>query len=718
MSKRNRLAMVFIGVSVCFAALIFRLMWIQLVRGGELSQKAMDIRTRDEVLEPVRGIIYDRNHNELVTNAPVKSVYANPDIFSVKAGEGVDETQYKEMVMKEIASALQLDEAGTVKTLSSGQQFAWLKRRVDYDTCLKLEGIINQYKVTGIGFVDGTRRFYPQGGMAAHLLGFVGIDPSARSGIEKSYDQELSGIPGRLVAETDAGGRVLPQTRSEYIPPVPGNNLVLTIDSTIQHYVERELDNLEEKYKPSRALILVMDPATGEVLAMGARPSFDPANYSQYPQSVWNSDPLLQYNYEPGSTLKMFVAAMALEEGVVSEDTRFSDPGYIVVSGRRIKCWYAPGHGDQSFAEGVQNSCNPVFISTGLKAGKSLYYKYITGFGFGSPTGIDLPGEESGLMIPEEKATTLDLATMSIGQSIAVTPIQLVTAMSALANGGQLMKPHLVRAVEDSSGNVVKSFEPQVVRQVVSKNTADRVTRLLERVVMLGSGKRAYVDGYSVAGKTGTAEIPDPEGYKANLYVSSFAGFVPSDNPRLAILVVLAEAKGPSYYGGEIAAPVFRAVARDSLHYLNVPENPDLPRPKITVEDEVKPVPEGGGTTRVPDLTGFPVEEARQFLVDCGLSPSVSGKGLVSGQNPAGGSVVRRGATVGIRASATSGTPAAVTVPDMRGLTIKRAGTVLQRLGLNFNPSGTGIASGQTPGPGEKVPPGTAINVRFTPPKE
>ena len=723
---RKRLAIIFMVLVVCFVGLLFRLSWLQLVRGGDLSHMAEKRRAKDEIVEAKRGSIYDRNHIELVGSSPVKSIYINPDIFSFKVSvePGEDKTE-KEKVLREriigqIAATLGLNEAA-VKIFDSGQRYAWLKRSVDYDTCKKVEDIIKEYKISGIGFEEGTTRSYPQGSMASHVLGFMGLDPSARGGLEKTYDRELAGNPGHLVTESDAQGRELPLTKSGFVPPVPGKNLILTIDQTIQYYVERELDKAVEMYQPGKAVIIVMDPSNMEILAMGSRPGYEPASYSSFPQQVWDFNPALRYNYEPGSTLKMFVAAMALEEGKVSEGDTFYDPGYIMVSKRKINCWDQVGHGAETFAEGVQNSCNPVFITTGLRAGKELMYKYLKGFGFGQQTGVDLPGEDVGLVIPEERVTDLDLATMSIGQSIAVTPIQLITAVSTLANGGTLIKPHLVRGLEDPVTGEVTSTGPQPVRQVISKGTAQRMSGLLQKVILEGSGKKAYVEGYTVAGKTGTAQIPGQRGYEEGKYVASFAGFAPADNPRIAVLVMIAEPKGGHYYGSEVAAPIFQTVARETLHYLNVPENPDLPGPKAEVNEEVKtPVPEADKKVHVPNVVGYPVEDARVFLEERGLSPSLSGKdGLVVEQKPAGGSLAPRGAAVSLKIAAAGVQSAAqeVIVPDLTGLTIRRAGSMLQQLGLNFSLSGSGYAVNQKPLPGRRAARGALVTVEFGPTK-
>lgn len=723
-SIKKRLATIVLLITVAFIGILFRLSWVQLVQGEELHMKAVDVRARDEVLEPQRGTIYDRNHIELVGNSPVKSIYANPDVFSVRVkveeGENKQEKEKaaKEKVSREIAFILGLDEADTIRTLSSKQSFAWLKHKVDYEVSEKLGNILQENRVSGIGFVDGTRRAYPQGTMAAHLLGFVGMDISARGGIEKSYDVELSGVPGRVITETDARGRELPQTRSQYIPPIPGNNLVLTIDRTIQYYVERELDKIEEKYNPGRAVIIVTDPMTGGVLAMGSRPSFDPLKYNQYPQSAYDSNPAVHYNYEPGSTVKMLVAAVALEEGVVREGDRYYCPGYIKIKDRRINCWETSGHGAQTFSEGIKNSCNIVFIQAGLKIGKALLYKYLIAFGFGQRTGVDLPGEEVGLLIAGDKASELDLATMSIGQSIAVTPLQLITAVSSLANGGYIMRPHLVRSVENPETKDVKNTEPQVVRQIISQGTSEQVKRLLQRVVLEGSGKKAGFQGYAVAGKTGTAQVPGQGGYAEGKYVSSFVGFVPADKPMITVLVLVAEPKGGKYYGGDVAAPVFQTVARDTMYYLGAPENPDLPGPEGNQEANKKQDPSINDVMiRVPSVIGFPVEEAVKSLGEVGLKYYLGSgiQGLVIEQVPAGDSYGNKGTVVNLKTAALNSNNHSddVLVPDLKRLTIRRAGSILDQLELTIRPVGSGVAVTQNPGPGKRVPKGTLVTVEF-----
>jgi len=695
---RKRITGLFLIFMAVLSGLILRLAWIQLVEGSELQEQAMEARLRDVPVEAKRGAIYDRNGQELATSVSVDSVFAFPP--------QIDDPR---ATAEKIAAALGMDEEEVYQKLSRKVGFVWIKRRVDFESARKLKAL----KLSGVDLVEESKRFYRQEGLAAHVLGFAGDDNQGLIGVESAYDQELKGIPGRIVIEKDAVGRNIPGALHKLIPPVPGHNLILTIDRTIQFFVERELDKIVDTYHPKNAVIIVMNPKTGEILALGNRPAFNPGDtpWNKYPRSVWDQDPAIWYNYEPGSSFKIITAAAALEEGTVKPGDRFYDPGYVKVADRSIRCWYDGGHGAQSFEEVVQNSCNPGFVSVGLNLGKERFYKYIRAFGFGEKTDISLPGEEVGIVIPEKEATDLNIATMSIGQSIAVTPIQLLTAASAVANGGVLLKPVLVKAIQDRNGKVVKEFQPEPVRQVISNNTARLMMSLLTNVVVKGTGKNAFVDGYGAAGKTGTAQVVGPGGYVEGKYVSSFVGFSPADDPQLAILVMVAEPQGGIYFGSQVAAPSFKAIAQDSLRYMMAPERAGLEKPKSPFVFE-EPVLKA----TVPDVVHFPLEDARKILSRNGFKVQTSGRGdVVGSQVPKGGAVVAGGATVVLALQPQAG---AVAVPDLRGLTIKEAGALLEKLGLHLNPAGTGLAAGQQVAPGKKVAKGTVITVEFKPPDE
>lgn len=683
---------------VVFSGLIFRLGWLQLVEGDRLRDEALEVRMRDVPVEAKRGTIYDRNNNELVTSVSVDSAYAFPPQILDKR-DAADK----------IALALGMDKEEVYKKLTDNVGFVWLKRRIDYDSAQRLKSLA----ISGVELVEENRRFYHQESLAAHVLGFSGDDNQGLTGVESVYDKELRGVPGRIVIEKDAVGRNIPEALHKLIPPVPGQNLVLTIDQTIQFFVERELDKIVETHKPKLAVIIVMNPKTGEILAMGNRPTYNPGDWRNSPQSVWDHNPSIWYNYEPGSTYKIITAAAALEEGAVRPGDTFYDPGFIKVADRTINCWYDGGHGSQTFEEVCQNSCNPGFITVGLRLGKEKFYKYINAFGFGQKTGINLPGEEIGIEIPESEATELNIATMSIGQSIAVTPLQLISAASAVANGGVLLKPTLVKAITDADGQVVKEFKPEPVRQVISKNTSQTLMRLLTNVVSKGTGRNAFVEGYGAAGKTGTAQVVEAGGYADGKYVASFAGFAPADDPQIAVLVMVAEPTGAMYFGSQVAAPAFRAIALDTLRYLRVPERPGLEKPKLPYVFE-QPIEK----VNMPNVVNYPVEEAKKYLTNAGFVVQTAGEGeIVCKQTPQGGAVVSNGSVVVLELQPYDiGAAEEITVPDLTGLSIKEAGSILEKLGLYLNPAGTGFAAGQQEKPGTKVRRGTTINVEFQPP--
>ena len=682
--------------------LIFRLAWLQLVEGDRLREEAMEARMRDVPVEARRGSVFDRNGNELVTSVSVDSAFAFPPQIKEE-----DCRPYAE----KIAAVLKMDPEEVYKKLSQRAGFVWLKRRMDYDSAQKLKELIKNDKLNGIDLVEENKRFYRQDTMAAHILGFSGDDNQGLTGIEGVFDQELRGVPGRIIVEKDAVGGNIPEAVHKLIPPIQGNNLVLTVDQNIQFFVERELDRIVDAHHPKLAVIIVTNPKTGEILALGNRPTYQPGDWQKYPQAVWDHNPAVWYNYEPGSTFKIITAAAALEEGAVRPGDTFYDPGFIKVADRTIRCWYDGGHGSQTFEEVAMNSCNPGFITVGLRLGKEKFYKYVHAFGFGQVTGLGLPGEEAGIEIPEKEATELNIATMSIGQSIAVTPIQLLTATSAVANGGQLLKPYLVKAVTGPDGKVIKEFKPELVRQVVSRNTSQVLMGLLTNVVSKGTGKNAFVDGYGAAGKMGTAQVVEAGGYADGKYVASFMGFAPADDPRIAVLVMVAEPNGGSYFGSQVAAPAFKAIAEDTLHYLKVPERPGVERPKKLFEVEEKKV-----RAPVPNVAYYPLENARNILKNAGFVAQVRGFGsIVGNQVPKGGAEVLSGTTV-ILELIESGPGGVVPVPDLKGLTMKEAASVLDQIGLALNPSGTGFATGQKVAPGTKVPKGTGIGVDFSPP--
>ena len=406
------------------------------------------------------------------------------------------------------------------------------------------------------------QRFYPERCLGSHILGFTGVDSQGLDGIEWIYDKYLKGTPGRIVSEKDALSRRLPFGTDRYIPPKNGLDVVLTIDKIIQHIAERELERTLAEHKAKKGTIIVMDPSTGEILALTNKPDYDPNNYSTYPQSLWRNAAISDV-YEPGSTFKIVTASAALEEGVVRPEDRFHDPGYVIVSGVRIGCWFHGGHGSQTFVQVVENSCNPGFVDIGMKLGKDRFLKYIKGFGFGKTTGIDLPGEARGILEPANIGP-VELATISFGQGISVTPVSSFQHLP-IANDGKFVQPHVAKAIVDQDGSILHKLTPDFSRQVISYDTAQEMKNILESVVTNGTGGRGKIEGYRVAGKTGTAEK-----YVPGKYVVSFMGFAPVEDPKLAILVIVDEPEGGLIYGGTIAGPAFQKVMADSLNYLGI----------------------------------------------------------------------------------------------------------------------------------------------------
>ncbi|WP_148134302.1 stage V sporulation protein D [Candidatus Formimonas warabiya] len=700
---RRRIACLFFGAIAVFFLLLLRLAYLQFALGSELQLKAEQLRMREIPIAAKRGTIYDRNHKKLAVSVSADSVYALPPEVKYSGKE--------EDIAKQLSPILGIPQDQILKKITAARSFEWLQRKVDFAKAQK----IKQLDLPGIKVVEESQRFYPKDTLASHVLGFAGVDNQGLEGIEITRDAELKGVPGNIVIEYDAKGRELPGAVHKYNPPVDGNSLVLTIDETIQYFAERELDKaMNGPSKPKSATIIVMQPKTGEILALANRPTYDSNNYAKFDPQTWRNI-AVSNTYEPGSTFKIITTAAALEEGVVKPDDRFYDPGYIVVGDRRIRCWrYYNPHGSESFREVIQNSCNPGFVEVGLRLEnkeKGIFYKYIKAFGIGATTSLGLPGEAPGIMIPEKDLKPINIATISIGQSIAVTPLQIITAASAVANGGVLMEPQIVREVVDANNKVIKGFQPKPVRRVISEQTAQVERELLEGVVSQGTGRNGYVPGYRVGGKTGTAQKPGPGGYQQGKYVASFLGMAPVNDPQLVVLVILDEPQGYPYQGGQIAAPVFKAVMEDSLRYLGVvaqyaPGEEDAQGPEATVK-----------MVTVPEVINLSAEEATKVLKLEGLKVEIKGTGkVVTEQTPAGLAKVKEGSTVLLRLGTADKSliPGTVTVPDLTGKRIREVADLLGAMGLKLDPEGRGAVVRQEPIPGSKIKAGDAVKVYFS----
>jgi len=690
---KKRVGSLFLMCATVTLFLIGRLFWVQVAKNEHYRKLALDQRLYPVPVDARRGTIRDVKGRELAVSVSADAVYAIP--------ADIDDPLE---TAKQVSRILGLDAETVRKKLSEPQATVWIDRRVDPEKAASLRKL----NLRGIGFAERGQRFYPKDKLAAHVLGIVGIDNQGLEGIEVQYDSFLQGTRGQVRSERDATGKEIPGGVTEFIPPVDGNDLYLTIDEVIQYIVERELDKGMAELKAKRGMILAMDPKTGAVLAMASRPAYNPNRYFEESDSL-RRNPIVSDAYEPGSTFKIVTAAAALEEGVVRPDDTFFDPGFIKVGDRHLRCWLAGGHGSQTFTEATENSCNVVFATLGARLGQERFYKYIQAFGFGSPLGIDYPGEATGLLQRPKSVGPVELANISFGQGISVTPIQLLSALSAIANGGTLMRPQLVSKIVDPEGFVVKEFKEDPIRQVISKDTSKELSLILESVVVNGSGFRAKVPGYRVAGKTGTAEKPEKGGY-SDKRVASFLGFAPVEDPKIAIIVIWDEPDVGTSYGGVVAAPTFQAILKDVLRYMEIP--PSMPPEEKEQSQESQQV-------IVPNLIGRNLDDAARLLVaQFGLDVSTKGQGVrVVHQIPAPQAKVTRGTTVILYLDQPESynVEGEVIVPNVIGKTMKDVAVILSDLGLRMEAEGTGVAKSSQPQHGTSIKRGAVVQVRFEP---
>lgn len=725
-TNRKRLLLLLLGFAVGFLSLTVRLGYIQLVWGKELQAKAVDQWTRDLDVYPKRGEIRDRNGTILAQSGSADSIAVRPT-----------QIEDPEKAAAELAPILELDYEELYKKLSdTSNSFVWIKRQVPRDVANQVRAL----NIKGIDFTEEPKRYYPNGNLASHVLGFTMKYAEAeeglkgQEGIELYYDKYLKGYPGKIVMETDARGREMPDNVDRYIPPIDGLNLVLTIDSVIQHFTEKAVADAMEKYNAKKVYAIVMDPNTGEILAMANKPDFDPNDpprelgYEEMQNYIKNF--AAKDNLDPGSTFKIITASAALDSGAMSINSSFDCPGYRIVDGQRIRCWKAGGHGHQDFTEVVQNSCNPAFMDMALKMGTDKFYEYIYNFGFGQKTGIDILGEAQGILIPQEAVKVVDLARIGFGQSISITPLQLITAASAVINGGNLMRPHIAKAftetyIDEETGNenekVIKSFTPQKVRQVISPETSEIMREILKSVVEEGSGTNAYIPGYRVGGKTGTAQKYGEDGkILEGKHVASFLGFAPADDPQVIVYFAVDEPQVAVDFGSVVAAPYVKMILEDTLPYLGV--EPVFDEETVEQSKEVT----------VPDVIGKSLEEATKVIKEAGLQYLAEQTGtVVKDQMPKPGAEVMVNTTVllymkqeaaeGEQSSDMSGQDnqeGKIIVPSVIGKSIREANNILVSSGLRIRLEGSGIAISQDPPAGSYVEPDTEVTVQFGMPPE
>ncbi|MED3646124.1 stage V sporulation protein D [Halalkalibacterium halodurans] len=624
---RRRLIFVLLVGLAAFLIIMLRLGYVQFALGDWLTGQAQDSWSRDVPFEAKRGEITDRNDVVLATNVSAPSILVVPR--QVK-----DPTETAE----KLANVLQMDRQKAYELITKRESIVRLNpegRKISKDKANE----VRKLRLPGVYIAEDSKRHYPFGSYLSHVLGFAGIDNQGLTGLELYYDEQLKGEKGHVSFFSDAKGQRLPNLADEYTAPINGLNLRLTIDSRVQTIIERELDIAEATYSPDGAIAIAMNPNTGEILGMSSRPHYNPENFREVPPEVYNQNKPIWMQYEPGSTFKIITLAAALEENEVDlTNDRFHDPGFIEVAGHRLRCWKKGGHGSQTFLEVVENSCNPGFVVLGERLGKDRLFDYIEAFGFGQKTGIDLQGEAKGIIFNRDRIGPLEQATTAFGQGVSVTPIQQVAAVSAAVNGGYLYEPYVAKDwVDPYTGEVVESSAPKMRRQIISEETSKEVRYALESVVARGTGQGAFVDGYRVGGKTGTAQKAKDGRYLENNHIVSFIGFAPADDPQIVVYVAIDNPKDTVQFGGVVAAPIVGKIIGDSLQALGIEkrENQIEKEPKWNDEPLVE----------VPDLVGRTKRDLHESYYE--LKIDADGKGdVVVAQAPEPGTKVAVGSTI------------------------------------------------------------------------
>ncbi|MFD2656260.1 stage V sporulation protein D [Gracilibacillus thailandensis] len=625
---QRRIVTVFLFALIIMAVIVIRLGYVQFIWSDFLIAEAEDLWSRDIVFEPERGKIIDTNEEVLAENVSAPTVMVVPR-----------QVTEAEQTARQLANVLDMSYEDVLEAIHKNERIVILQpegRKISEEKAMAVQML----DLEGIYIAEDSIRHYPNGAYLSHVLGFSGIDNQGLTGLELMYEEMLSGTEGSLSFYSDAKGKRMPQMADKYTPPEDGYDLQLTIDSRVQTIMERELDIAEEKYNPDGAIAIAVNPKDGSILGMSSRPNFDPANYQDISAEVYNRNLPIWSTYEPGSTFKIITLAAALEEGLVDlENDEYVDDGDIEVGGTHLHCWKSGGHGHQTFLEVVQNSCNPGFIVLGQKLGKERLFSYIEDFGFGQKTGIDLQGEATGILFDLDNVGPVELATTAFGQGVSVTPIQQVMAVSAAVNGGYLYEPYVAKAFLDPvTGEAVNTTEPVLKNRIISADTSKEVREALESVVALGTGRSAYVDGYRVGGKTGTAQKVGEDGkYMENNHIVSFIGFAPADDPEIVVYVAVDNPKDVVQFGGVVAAPIVGTIIEDSLRALGVPRQDDGIE-KDYQWPESPPV-------EVPDLVGLNKSELQQYLVS--LEVDVVGEGdYIIDQAPAAGEKVQEGSKI------------------------------------------------------------------------
>lgn len=695
---RKRVLTLLVLLIFLFGVLVCRIAYLTTARSAELTSRGVRQWTRE-------GTVYARRGNILDTNGQTLVMSATAYIVSVEPGKLQDVQAFA----RAISPILGLSEEKVAEKASQrGKSSVTLKRQVSRETADQLRQL-KQSKdaetaaaASALLFDEDVRRVYLRGAFLTQTLGLVNVDGVGQSGLEQQYETLLRGEAGRSMRSVDGKARPIYDSGNLYIEPQDGSTIRLTIDATIQEIVEKAMRECYEVNKAQAVHALVMDVYTGAVLAMCSKPDYDPNDPPREQLDALQSlmrIRLISDSYEPGSTFKILTAAAALDSGVTTPEDGFYCSGKIKVDGDTIKCWGSP-HKAETMAQALQNSCNPVFVELALRMGAQRFYQYLHAFGLGSKTNIDLQGEESGILIPVNSVKNVDLARIGFGQSVAVTPIQLLTAACSVLNGGRLMRPYLLKEAVSPDGTVLYRTSPKVVSTPISEETSLTMRKLLEDVVAVGGAKNARIPGYRIGGKTGTAQVYKDGRIVRNVHIGSFLGFAPADDPRIALLVIVDEADTPVDYGGTTAAPFARQILEDVLPYLGY--QPDE-------GEDSEPV-------QVPDVTGQPLWEARRTLSSMGLKVlDDGGSGSVTAQMPSAGATLRNGGQMMLYTydEALPETETLVCVPDVSGKSIASAASLLRQRGLEMEIDGSGFAVSQEPAAGSFLAPDSVVLVHF-----
>ena len=711
---KKRISLALTTLLCLFTLLIIRLSYIMIVKREEYSKRAEEQWTSEVKIDARRGKILDRNGIELAISANVYRV--DFDLNSIK-GHLRKENLTINDIAPSISEAIGIDESKVIEKLNtklpSGADAgaAILIRRIEKEQADKVKNL----NIPGVIVSPDTKRYYPNGNFLSHVLGSTNIDGTGLTGIELEYNDYLSGTPGLRISELSKYNDELPYTISEFTAPINGKDLVLTIDSNLQAFAEKVAEKGYKDNLAKQVSIIIMNPNNGEILAMVNKPDFDPnnpyegaedyegGNISEKVQKMWRNH-LVNDTFEPGSIFKVVTMIGNLEEGLVKEDDTFTCNGSLKIGPHTIKCWKTSGHGTQTLPEILQNSCNVGFMEIGKRIGKEKLNEYIKKLGFGQVTGIDLPGEAKGIIKKTENINEADLATISFGQTNTVNAVQYMTAYNSIINGGKLIQPHLMKEItyDDEEGKKVveKTFETNIL-DVLSEEKTAILRDYLERTVSYGGSSKAYVEGYHIGAKTGTAQKVNPKGggYESGKYISSLAGFAPTDNPKVTIFISIDEPGTGTYYAGQIVAPLANILFTDILNYMN--ENVS----KDDIDSIVKEVV-------IPEIRGLKVEEAKKILKESNIEYNIQGNGdIITDIKPYPGYTIKENSKINIDTGEIESYNKYVVMPELRGSTIVEATKILDDLGITFSYEGEGTIVKQSIQKGEIITKGTKVKL-------